>query len=157
MVRHWGLPDRTILDFETKLWYYLYRSAILCPNHIPPFHQRSLQAVQSCLPEPDVPTHVHRDHASRTESSYEHIRLWHLGQPAGVRRHRHWSANRKYVETQSLGRNDQKDIKTFTQYNISTSLKMCKLCCQKVTRARVSPGSTWWPWLCVFEFWCLLW
>lgn len=82
---------------KTKCWCYLNRSAILRPNHIPPFHQWSLQGVQSCLPETDVPTHIHCDHASSTEGSHQHIRLWNLGQPAGVRRHRHWPANQKYV------------------------------------------------------------
>lgn len=123
---------------KTKCWCYLNRSAILRPNHIPPFHQWSLQGVQSRLPETDIAPHIHCDHTSSTERSHQHIRLWNLGQPAGVRRHRHWPADQKYVGKR---RHDELEKSSIVKEG---------------SHARVFPGSTFWPWLIV-SVWCLPW
>lgn len=96
LMKHLRFPNNFNQWFQ-KQSFYLYRSAILCPNHIPPFHQWSLQVVQSCLPEPHVSTHIYGDYASGTQRSYYHIRLWHFGQPVGVRRNRHWPVDHKCV------------------------------------------------------------
>lgn len=121
------LCDTTLIwNSQTKLWYYLYSSAILCPNHIPPFHQWSLQGVQSCLPEPYVPTHIHSDHTSRTERSYYHIGLWHFGQPTGVRWYRHWPANHK-----NIGKSIRELIKRASRLLLDLNFPpTCKSCCQ---------------------------
>lgn len=90
-------PTDEILSFisQTQLWWYLNRS--LCPNHVLPLGQWSLQGFIPCLPEPHLPAHIDGDHRSRIQNSHHHISLWHFAQPVGVWWYRLWPTNHKEI------------------------------------------------------------